>query len=100
MKATKKAIKLLKQMSEIQNMERGKICQMKGREHYNHQTWQNGSNKVRYVHRNDVQDLELAIQGYEKFMKLTQKYADEIIRQSKCIRNKNSKRRKTGPEST
>ena len=75
-------------------MERGKICKMKGRNNFNHQTWQAGRNIVRYVLREDIQDLEQAISGYTRFMSLAQQYADEIIRLSRREREKNLKNRK------
>jgi hypothetical protein len=80
MKATQKAIKLLEQMGQIDRMERGKLCQMKGREHFNHQTWQNGRNNVRYVPREKVEDLQAAIDGYARFNELARQYIDEIVR--------------------
>ena len=94
MKATKKAQTLLGLMAQIQNMERGKVCKMKDRNHYNHQTWQAGRNTVRYVSREEIQDLEKAIKGYKRFMSLAQQYADEIIRLSRQERDRNSKKRK------
>jgi len=60
-------------------MERGKVCKMKGREHFNHQTWQNGRNLVRYVPREEIEDLQAAIKGHDRFRQLAQRYADEII---------------------
>ena len=80
MKASQKAIRLLEQMGKIDRMERGKVCQMKGREHFNHQTWQNGRNRVRYVPREQLKDLQAAIDGYTRFNDLAQQYIDEIIR--------------------
>jgi len=53
---------------------------MKGREHFNHQTWQKGRNVVRYVPREEVDNLQAAIDGYARFTELAQHYADEIIR--------------------
>jgi len=94
MKATKKEQKLLEQMAEIREMERGKVCQMKGRDHFNHQTWQSGRNEVRYVHKDDVPKLQRAIDGYARFMNLARQYADEIIRQSRRERGKKAKKRK------
>lgn len=82
-------------MAEITDMERGKVCRMKGRDHFNHQTWQGGRNVVRYVHRDDLPDLQRAIEGYNRFLDLSQKYAEEIIRHSRRERQKNSKKRKT-----
>ncbi len=40
MKPTRKMQRLLERMAAIERMERGKICPMAGRPHYNHQTWQ------------------------------------------------------------
>ena len=80
MKATQKAIRLLEEMGKIQRMERGKVCKMKGREHFNHQTWQNGRNNVRYVPREEVEDLQAAINGYARFNELARQYIDEIVR--------------------
>jgi hypothetical protein len=94
MKATQKEQKLLAKMAEIREMERGKVCQMKGRDHFNHQTWQAGRNKVRYVRPDDVPELQRAIDGYERFMNLAGEYADEIIRRSRREREKNAQKRK------
>jgi hypothetical protein len=80
MKATRKAIKLLDKMGKIDRMERGKLCKMKGREHFNHQTWQNGRNNVRYVPGEEVEDLQAAIDGYARFNELVRQYTDEIVR--------------------
>jgi hypothetical protein len=80
MKATQKAIRLLEKMGKIDRMERGKLCQMKGREHFNHQTWQNGRNNVRYVPREEAEDLQAAIDGYARFNELARQYIDEIVR--------------------
>lgn len=80
MKTTKKATALLEEMRSIERMERGKVCRMRGRAHFNHQTWQDGRNLVRYVKREEVEDLQTAIDGYARFNALAQRYADEIIR--------------------
>ena len=49
MKHTKKMQALLERMAQIERMERGKLCQMGGRPHFNHQSWEDGKNVVRYV---------------------------------------------------
>lgn len=94
MKSTKKAEKILGEIVEIQSMERGKISRMKGRNHFNHQTWRGGRNEVRYVAVRDLPDLQDAIDGYARFMKLTQDYAEEMIRLSRQERKKRSEQRK------
>lgn len=74
---------ILKQIARLQWMERGKLCPMGGGAYYNHQTWQNGRNVVRYVPRPRVADLQQAIAGYQQYLKLTQAYADAIIRRTR-----------------
>lgn len=95
MKVTQKAEKILEKIAQIQTMERGKTSRMKGRNHFNHQTWSGGRNEVRYVPARDLPDLQEAIDGYAQFIDLTQQYADEIIRLSRRERKKRSDRRKT-----
>lgn len=95
MEISKKAQEILIQLSEITNMERGKVCKMKGRKGFNHQTWQKGRNIVKYIHSEEVLDIELAIKEYKRFMILVQKYADEIIIQSRKERKIKSKTRNT-----
>jgi hypothetical protein len=74
---------LIARMSRIERMERGKICRMSARAHYNHQTWQDGRNVVRYVPADQVAVLQEAIDGYRLFMQLAQQYADEIIERTR-----------------
>lgn len=64
-------------------MERGKICKMKGRPHYNHQTWQDGKNVVRYVPTEHLDELQEAIDGYRLFMELAEEYAQKVILQTR-----------------
>jgi len=80
---------LLKEIASIQQMERGKLCRMRRGPHgnyYSHQTWEKGKNVVRYVPRDQVAHLKQAIAGYAEFIRLTQIYADEIIRRSRQSR--------------
>ncbi|AQQ71098.1 hypothetical protein SMSP2_02393 [Limihaloglobus sulfuriphilus] len=91
MKKTKKAIKLLEKIAKIERMERGKICQMKNRQHFNHQTWKNGANVVRYVPKDELEALQADIDSYNQFMDLVQQYADEIIRITRLERKNNRK---------
>ena len=79
----KKIHPLLERINQIQQMERGKICQMSEKEHYNHQTWKNGRNVVRYVQSDKVESLQKAIDGYQLCMELIQQYAEEIIQNTR-----------------
>ena len=80
MNPTKKMKRLLERMAAIERMERGTLCQMTGRSHYNHQTWRDGRNEVRYVPQHEVAGLKKDIAGYQLFVKLAGQYADEVIR--------------------
>jgi 23S rRNA maturation mini-RNase III len=93
MKQTRKIHRLLERMAAIERMERGKICPMAGRPHYNHQTWQDGRNVVRYVAAQEVAALQQAIDGYNLFRKLAEEFADEIIRRTRQERAKTKKRK-------
>ena len=94
MKQTKKTRLLLERMAGIERMERGKICQMAGRPHHNHQTWQDGRNVVRYVPADEVDELQKAIDGYTLFRELAEQYAEEIISATRKERDKKKQQRK------
>jgi hypothetical protein len=79
-------------MARIERMERGKICRMAGRRHYNHQSWQDGRNVVRYVPASEVASLQGAIDGHRLFMKLAEEYAAEIIRRTRAERATKNRR--------
>lgn len=70
-------------MAEIEDMERGKLCQMPGRQYYNLQVWRNGRNEVSYIPAHDVPQTKKAIAGYQLFCKLAEQYADEVVRISR-----------------
>ena len=93
MKHTKKMKRLLERMAGIERMERGKLCQMGGRPHYNHQTWRDGKNVVRYVPKEEVAELKKDIAGSQLFTKLAGQYADEVIRASRREREKKKRSR-------
>ena len=85
---------LLKEIANLQQMERGKLCRMRRGptgDYYNHQTWEKGKNVVRYVPQDQVASLRHAIAGYQKFLRLTQIYADEIIRRTRQSNKNNQK---------
>lgn len=75
-------------------MERGKLCQMGGRPHYNHQTWRDGRNEVRYVPKDEVAALKKDIAGYQLFTKLAEEYADEVVRASRRVRQRKKRTEK------
>jgi predicted ArsR family transcriptional regulator len=96
MKQTRRIQRLLERMAAIERMERGKVCPMVGRPHYNHQTWQDGRNVVRYVPAQEVASLQQAIDGYNLFRQLAEEYADEIIHRTREEPAKNKKPKRRG----
>ena len=77
---------LLKEIAAIRTMERGTLCQMGAGPYFNHQTWQQGRNCVRYVPATERAALRKAIAGYRRFLALTQEYADLIVRRTRAER--------------
>ena len=75
-------------------MERGKLCPLPGRPYFNHQTWKNGRNLVRYIPRSQAQSLRKAIEGYRRFLHLTEQYAALIIKKSRQQRIENQNTQK------
>ncbi|MDD2766087.1 MAG: hypothetical protein PHE83_19155 [Opitutaceae bacterium] len=75
--------KILDQIREIRQMERGKLCPLRDGRYYNHQTWQSGRNVVRYVPADQVPSLQEALANYQRYLELTQAYADLIIQQTR-----------------
>lgn len=86
---------ILQQIARIQELERGKLCPMRGGRYFNHQTWENGRNVVRYVPAADVPTLQKSIAGYQRFLKLTQKYVTLVVLRTRQRRLKTAK--KTAP---
>lgn len=95
MKQTQKMKRLLELMGAIERMERGKLCPMRGGAHYNHQTWRDGRNEVRYIPKHDAAELKKDIAGYQRFIKLAEQYADEVIRATRRDRKKKIRSGKT-----
>ncbi len=97
MKQTKKMKKILDRMSRIETMERGKLCQMSSG-HFNHQTWQDGRNKVRYIPTDQAVFVKKAINGYTIFMKLANQYVDEVEKQTRREQKRNFQAQKRKKE--
>ena len=94
MNPTKRMKQLLERMAKVTRMERGKLCPMGGRPHYNHQTWRDGKNEVRYVPKDKVEELKKDIAGYQLFTKLAEQYVDEVIRMTRRARQAKKRGRK------
>ncbi|MBN2243264.1 MAG: hypothetical protein JW793_11295 [Acidobacteria bacterium] len=66
-------------MAAIETMERGKLCRMTGRPHYNLQSWHDGRNRVRYVPLDQAASVQRAIDGYREYRRLAEEYAEILI---------------------
>jgi hypothetical protein len=88
---------LLKEIAAIRDMERGTLCRMRAGPYFNHQTWQQGRNRVRYVPQAELAALRTAIAGYRRFLALTQQYADLIIQRSRAERAQRGRRSSSDP---
>ena len=86
---------IIEQMAQIQEMERGKLCQLQGGRYFNHQTWEKGRNVVRYVPATEVAALRKSIAGCQRFLKITNNYVDLIVRQTRQRRVKAPKKTAT-----
>lgn len=91
---------LLKQITSIQHMERGKLCVIrpgpKG-PYYNLQSWENGHNITRYVPPDQVPALQADLAAYEQFQTLVEQYAQEIIQQTRAERTAGVKKKTPVP---
>jgi hypothetical protein len=88
MKRSRQAQRLLARMAAIERMERGKLCRMPGKPHYNLQAWRHGHNEVRYVRAEERAALQSAIDGYRLFTRLAEQYVDQIVKRTRLEHNK------------
>ena len=71
---------------------------MPGRPFFNHQTWENGRNLVRYVPQDQIEPLRKAIDGYRRFQQLIQQYVALVIEKSRLQRAKIRQSQKIQPQ--
>jgi hypothetical protein len=66
--------------------------------YYNLNSWENGKNSCRYLPQDKVPEVQQAIEGYQKYQQLTERYAQQIIEQTRAELNIGVKK-KTQPNS-
>ena len=67
-------------------MERGTLCLIRkgpAGAYYNHQSWEQGRNRVRYVPAAQVAALREALAGYARFMALVRAYTEQLIQETR-----------------
>ena len=93
---------LLRQIAQIQQMERGTLCVTRhGPEgpYYNHQTWEDGKNVSRYVPRDQVPAVREAMEGYKQFQGLVEQYVQLIVYKSRAERQTSLKKKTSSRKS-
>ena len=81
---------LLEQILQIQRMEHGSLSiigQGPNGPYYNLNSWEDGKNRCRYLPQDKVQEVQQAIAGYDKYRQLTERYAQQIIDQTRAQLN-------------
>lgn len=77
---------LLEAIRKTRRMERGTLCPIRqgpAGAYYNHQSWEQGCNRVRYVPAAQVADLREALAGYARFMALVRAYTEQLIQETR-----------------
>ncbi|MCP4373563.1 MAG: hypothetical protein GY797_36485 [Deltaproteobacteria bacterium] len=107
MKEEKRRREILKEMTRIDCMEKGRLTEeyrerYKGGKkvrlgpYYKHQRWEDGRNMSRRVSVAEVERMRKAVDGYHQFEKLAKEYAQitiQMTRQSKADEDSKKKPR-------
>ena len=86
---------LLQQIAQIQLLERGTVSinrQGPNGPYYNHQVWEDGKNVSHYVPKEQVEALQQAIAGYEKFQGLVEQYV--LVMEQKSLAQRQGSKKK------
>ena len=82
--------RLLKQISLISAMERGKLSAYEFKErsgtagpYHKLQQWHEGKNQTRYVRTDELPQVQAALEGYQRYQQLTDEYADLVIQETR-----------------
>lgn len=87
---------LLREITSIASMERGKLSIIKhsaAGPFYKLQAREHGKNVTRYVPRDQAAAVQAAIDGYKHFESLTGQYADQVIAQTRAAIAAGSKKK-------
>ena len=87
---------LLHDIAQIQRLERGTLSVLRqGPQgpYYNHQCYEKGRNVSRYVHPQQVPDLQAAIDGYRQVQELMAQYVQLMVEKSRAERAAGAKKK-------
>ena len=81
---------LIEQILQIQHMEHGSLSIIRQGPHgpyYSLNSWENGKNCCRYLPQDKVPEVQQAVEGYRKYQQVTERYAQQIIEQTRAQLN-------------
>jgi hypothetical protein len=83
--------RLLEQIASISAMERGKLSSYEFPErsgatgpYHKLQRWQDGKNQTRYVRKDELPQVQAALNGYQQYQQLTAQYAELVIHETRA----------------
>jgi hypothetical protein len=88
---------ILQQISQIQSMERGSLHIIReGPQgpYYNHQCYENGKHVSRYVPQAEVPQIQEAIENFNRFQLLSEKYGQLMIEETRAQRQGGIKKKR------
>jgi len=78
---------LIEQILQIKQMEHGSIStvgQGPNGPYFNLNSWEDGRNCCRYLPKDKVPAVQQAIEGYQKYQQLTQRYAQQVVEKTRA----------------
>jgi hypothetical protein len=87
MKTTITPQDLFEQILQIRCMEHGSLAVIRqgpNGPYYNLNSWENGTNQCRYVPQDKVPEVRQAIEGYHQFQRLTERYVQQVVDQTRA----------------
>jgi hypothetical protein len=94
---------LLRDLAQIQRLERGSVSVLRqgpNGPYYNHQCYEEGRNVSRYVPAEQVEELKAALADHQRFQQLVQQYVQLLVERTRAERQAGSKKKSPRPTSS
>jgi len=94
---------LLRDLAQIQRLERGSVSVLRqgpNGPYYNHQCYEDGRNVSRYVPAEQVEELKAALAEHQRFQQLVQQYVQLLVERTRAERQAGSKKKSPRPTSS
>ena len=88
---------ILRDITAIEQLERGKLCKMRsksGRVYYNLQFWSHGRNRCEYVRGQDLAAVQEAVANGDRFRELMEEYAATMEERTRAARRNREEAKK------